>query len=211
MSPGHFAPAARRTPRSVSPIACRGFPCGFPAAAYAFGNCRLAAASTRRREADLSIGTNEVLVTARTSFPGRRSPCWQEKAVVFPLPLLGLPGATRLVPCWGLVSAEPEDGTHAALRARRCSAENIRNFPFERASTGACCWRSPAARCPQGQAASRVRGEAPAAPSPPPRRPGPRSASATGQAEPPAPGRRSEPVSLRPGRTRSAGRGSAPR
>jgi Phosphotransferase enzyme family len=54
------------------------------------------------------------------------------------------------------------------------SAENIRKFPFERASTRACWWTSPATRCPRGRragsgAGSRQRRLPPAAPGTPPR------------------------------------------
>jgi hypothetical protein len=61
----------------------------------------------------------------------------------------------------------------------RLSAENIGNFPFERASTRACCWRSPATRCPRGR--QRVgSGVGPGSTVSPPRCPGPSSASGTG-------------------------------
>jgi hypothetical protein len=82
---------------------------------------------------DLSIGITQVLVTAQDIVPGPKISTLAEKAVVFPLPLLGQPGATRLAPCLagrrladgkvtigqpGLVSAEPKTALTAAFPAR---------------------------------------------------------------------------------------------
>jgi hypothetical protein len=50
---------------------------------------------------DLSIGITEVLVTAQDIVPGLEISTLADKSVVFPLPLLGQPGATRLAPCLG--------------------------------------------------------------------------------------------------------------
>jgi hypothetical protein len=68
-----------------------------------------------------------------------------------PLPPLGLPKATRLAPCMGIVSAAPKDSADDSPPGRMMlSAENTGNFPLKRASTRACCWTSPATRCPRG-------------------------------------------------------------
>ncbi len=96
-----------------------------------------------------------------------------------PLPLLASWGLPGWLPAWGFVSAEPKDSAHGSPPGKMMlSAENIGDFPLKRASTHACCWRSPATKCPRGRQRAGS-GAGPRQHRLPPRGPGLRSVSVT--------------------------------
>jgi len=178
MSPGHSAPGGS----AQATIPLRQLPAAaFHAAAYASGNCCFAATSARRRARPINRDYRSPGIG-----PGHRARAEDlhagRKSSGVPLAPLGLPGATRLAPYLG--SAGCPMGTvtigHPAALSRlserrrygsppgkpMLSAENIENSPLNALRPGHAGGEARPQDAP-GQAASRVRGGAPAAPSPP--------------------------------------------
>jgi hypothetical protein len=95
MSPGHFAPAAQRTPQ---------FRLTSRLPQLSLRRPRFRELLLRRPPGaapDLSIGTTEVLVSAQDFVPGPKISALAGIAVVFALPLLASPGLPGWLPTWG--------------------------------------------------------------------------------------------------------------
>ena len=81
---------------SVSPVACRGFPCS----RLRFRELLLRRPA-RRRARPVNRQITEVLVSAQDFVPGPKISTLAEKAVVFPLSLLASSGLPGWLPTWG--------------------------------------------------------------------------------------------------------------
>jgi hypothetical protein len=97
-----------------------------------------------------------------------------------PFATLGVPAATRVAPCVGLVSAEAQrQCSRQPFRQDSALGREHRDFSLKRASARACCWISPATNCPRA-GSEPGQGWGPGSTVSPPRRPGLRSASGVG-------------------------------